>query len=475
MTEKTIRRVLVANRGEIAVRIIRACFDEGIESVLACSAADTETLAARLADQVIVIGPAAATESYLDIPRVVQAAISAECDALHPGYGFLSERPELVDACEANDIVYIGPPAEIMRQSGSKLGARAVADEVGIPTGAGSGGLSSAEDAVAAARTLGFPLLLKASAGGGGRGMTILRSEDQVTAGYLRSSVEAERAFGDGTVYLEPYVERARHVEVQILADSHGNICHLGERDCSTQRRYQKIIEEAPAVGLPARLVDEIRTAAVDLCKGLGYVGAGTVEFLVDADRNRFVFLEVNARVQVEHPISEAVTGIDIVREQLRIARGLPLSFTQADVAIDGHAIECRLNAEDSRRDFAPTPGTITQWTVPSGEGVRIDTFAHAGAVISPWYDSLIAKVIVHAPTREAAIDRMRKVLSKIHAEGVSTTADIHQAILAHPDFAEAPVTTKWLEDVFLPAWETDSESHPTGTSRRPHRGGENQ
>nr|WP_246372338.1 ATP-grasp domain-containing protein [Gordonia humi] len=362
-----------------------------------------------------------------------------------------------------------------MRQSGSKLGARAVADEVGIPTGAGSGGLSSAEDAVAAARTLGFPLLLKASAGGGGRGMTILRSEDQVTAGYLRSSVEAERAFGDGTVYLEPYVERARHVEVQILADSHGNICHLGERDCSTQRRYQKIIEEAPAVGLPARLVDEIRTAAVDLCKGLGYVGAGTVEFLVDADRNRFVFLEVNARVQVEHPISEAVTGIDIVREQLRIARGLPLSFTQADVAIDGHAIECRLNAEDSRRDFAPTPGTITQWTVPSGEGVRIDTFAHAGAVISPWYDSLIAKVIVHAPTREAAIDRMRKVLSKIHAEGVSTTADIHQAILAHPDFAEAPVTTKWLEDVFLPAWETDSESHPTGTSRRPHRGGENQ
>lgn len=461
MTEKLIRRVLVANRGEIAVRIIRACFDEGIESVLACSAADTDTLAARLADQVVVIGPAAATQSYLDIPRVVQAAISTGCDALHPGYGFLSERPELVDACEENGIVYIGPPAAIMRRSGSKLGARAVADEVGIPTGAGSGGLSSAEEAITAARELGFPLLLKASAGGGGRGMTILRSESEVKAGYIRSSVEAERAFGDGTVYLEPYVERARHVEVQILADSHGNVCHLGERDCSTQRRYQKIIEEAPAAGLPAQLVEEIRTAAVDLCKGLDYVGAGTVEFLVDADKNRFVFLEVNARVQVEHPISEAVTGIDIVREQLRIARGLPLSFAQDDVAIEGHSIECRLNAEDSRRGFTPTPGTITEWTVPSGEGVRIDTFAHTGAAISPWYDSLIAKVIVHAPTRADAIARMRQVLSKIRVEGVSTTAAIHHAILAHPDFEKAPVTTKWLEDVFLPEWEADADSSP--------------
>lgn len=464
MTEKPIRRVLVANRGEIAVRIIRACFDEGIESVLACSAADTNTLAARLADRVVVIGPAAATDSYLDIPRVVQAAISTGCDALHPGYGFLSERPELVDACEENGIVYIGPPAEIMRRSGSKLGARAVADEVGIPTGAGSGGLTSADDAIAVARTLGFPLLLKASAGGGGRGMTILRSEDEVKAGFIRSSVEAERAFGDGTVYLEPYVERARHVEVQILADTHGNVCHLGERDCSTQRRYQKIIEEAPATGLPVKLIDEIRTAAVDLCKGLNYVGAGTVEFLVDADKNRFVFLEVNARVQVEHPISEAVTGIDIVREQLRIARGLPLSFTQSNVALEGHAIECRLNAEDSTRNFTPTPGTITEWTVPSGEGVRVDTFVHAGAVISPWYDSLIAKVIVHAPTRREAIDRMRQVLNKIRVSGVSTTAAIHQAILSHPDFEKAPVTTKWLEDVFLPEWDHDA-SPAAGTA----------
>lgn len=461
MEPQPLTRVLVANRGEIAARIIRACFDEGLETVLACSAADTETLAARLADHVVVIGPAAAAESYLDIPRVVQAALSTNCDALHPGYGFLSERPELVDACEDNGIVYVGPPAEIMRRAGSKLGARAVAEKVGIPTGAGSSGLADAEEAVAVARSLDFPLLMKASAGGGGRGMTILRSADEVVSAFNRSSIEAERAFGDGTLYLEPYVEKARHVEVQILADTHGNVCHLGERDCSTQRRYQKIIEEAPAVGLPAALVEDIRSAAVDLCRGLDYVGAGTVEFLVDAEKNRFIFLEVNARVQVEHPISEEITGIDIVREQLRIARGLPLSFTQDEVVVTGHAIECRLNAEDAARDFAPTPGSVTEWTVPSGEGVRIDTFMHAGAVVAPWYDSLLAKVIVHADTREEAIDRMRRVLAKIRIGGVSTTANIHQAILAHPEFAAAPVTTKWLEDAFLSGWEASATPSP--------------
>lgn len=450
----SIRRVLVANRGEIAVRIIRACFDEGIESVLACSAADVDTLPARLADEIVVIGPASATESYLDIPRVVQAALNAQCQALHPGYGFLSERPELVDACEENGITYIGPPADIMRRAGSKLGARAVADELGIPTGAGSDGLTDADAAVAAARRLGFPLLLKASAGGGGRGMTILRSEEDVADGYIRSSTEADRAFGDGTVYLEPYVEHARHVEVQILADSHGNVCHLGERDCSTQRRYQKVIEEAPAAGLPEELITKIREAAVRLCRGLGYIGAGTVEFLVDAVSHRFIFLEVNARVQVEHPISEEVTGIDIVREQLRVANGLPLSFAQDEVAVEGHSLECRLNAERARADFAPTPGVITEWTIPQGKGIRVDTFCEAGAEISPYYDSLLAKVIVHAPTRPEAIDLMVRVLDKIRIEGVATTSDIHQAILSHPDFRRGPVTTKWLEDVFLPEWQ---------------------
>ncbi|MGY0541497.1 acetyl-CoA carboxylase biotin carboxylase subunit [Nocardioides sp. YJ-D4] len=449
-----IRRLLIPNRGEIAVRIIKACFDEGIESVLACSAADTDTLAARLADRVVVIGPPAATESYLSVDRVVAAALYAECDALHPGYGFLSERPELVEACQENKITYVGPPADIMRRAGSKLGARDVAEAAGIPTGKGTPGLSSAEDAQRAAAELdAFPLLLKASAGGGGRGMTIVRSLADVAAAYGRSSTEAERAFGDGTVYFEPYVEKARHVEVQVLADTHGNVCHLGERDCSTQRRYQKIIEEAPASGLPEELAESIRTAAVELARALGYVGAGTVEFLVDARTHRFVFLEVNARVQVEHPITEEITGIDIVREQLRIARGEPLSFTQGDVRLDGHAIECRINAENARADFLPTPGRIERWTVPQGTGVRIDTYAQDGATVAPWYDSLVAKVIVHAADRDAAVALMRRTLDGIEVEGISTTADIHRSILAHPDFAREPVTTRWVEEEFLPSW----------------------
>ena len=449
-----IRRLLIPNRGEIAVRIIRACFDEGVESVLACSAADTDSLAARLADRVVVIGPAQAGDSYLSVDRVVAAALYAECDALHPGYGFLSERPELVEACHDNKITYVGPPATIMRRAGSKLGAREVAEQAGIPTGKGTPGLTSAEDARRAAEELdAFPLLLKASAGGGGRGMTVVRTLEEVAAAYGRSSTEAERAFGDGTVYFEPYVEKARHVEVQILADTHGNVCHLGERDCSTQRRYQKIIEEAPAAGLPAELVESIRTAAVDLARALEYVGAGTVEFLVDARTHRFLFLEVNARVQVEHPITEEVTGIDIVREQLRIARGEPLSFTQEDVRIDGHAIECRLNAENARAGFLPTPGRITTWTVPQGTGVRIDTYAHDGAEVAPWYDSLVAKVVVHAADRDAAVALMRRTLDRIDVQGISTTADIHAAVLAHPDFAREPVTTRWVEEEFLPSW----------------------
>ncbi|QIZ37731.1 acetyl/propionyl/methylcrotonyl-CoA carboxylase subunit alpha [Saccharopolyspora sp. ASAGF58] len=452
-----MRSLLIANRGEIAVRIVRACFDEGIESVLVVSAADTDSLAARLADRVVVIGPASASESYLSVHRVVAAALYAGCDALHPGYGFLSERPELVDACEENKITYVGPPADIMRRSGSKLGAREVAEKAGIPTGKGTPGLRDVEDAVRAAEALdNFPLLLKASAGGGGRGMTIVRDVADLREGFARSSTEAERAFGDGTVYLEPYIEKARHVEVQILADTHGNVCHLGERDCSTQRRYQKIIEEAPGAGLPEELAEAIRTSAVELCRALGYVGAGTVEFLVDAKTHRYVFLEVNARVQVEHPITEMVTGVDIVREQLRIARGEPLSFRQEDVRLAGHAIECRINAEDPRSDFRPTPGRIEKWTVPQGAGVRVDTYAHDGAVVAPWYDSLVAKVIVHAADRPAAVDLMRRTLERTRAEGISTTVGVHRAILGDPAFAQGPVTTRWLEEQFLPSWLED-------------------
>jgi acetyl-CoA carboxylase biotin carboxylase subunit len=445
--------VLIANRGEIAVRIVKACFDEGVESVLACSAADVDSLAARLADHVVVIGPASAAESYLSIGRVVQAALNAGCDALHPGYGFLSERPMLVEACEENGITFIGPSAQVMRRSGDKLEARAVAESVGIPTGKGTDGLKTVEDAVRAADALDtYPLLLKASAGGGGRGMTVVRTAEDLRTGFARSSTEAERAFGDGTVYLEPYIEKARHIEVQLLADSHGNVCHLGERDCSAQRRYQKIIEEAPSAGLPADLVDRIRSAAVELARALDYSGAATCEFLVDTARNSFVFLEVNARVQVEHPVTEAVTGIDIVREQLRIARGEPLSFTQDDVRITGHALECRINAEDSRRGFLPTPGTIGRWTWPQGTGVRIDTYAHDGAVVAPYYDSLVAKVIVHAASRGEAVATMSRVLAGAHVTGITTTADVQLEIMTDETFRTTPITTKWLEESFLPA-----------------------
>jgi acetyl-CoA carboxylase biotin carboxylase subunit len=447
-----VKRVLVANRGEIAVRIIKACFDEGIESVLVVSEADTESLAARLADHVVLIGPPSATDSYLDVGRVIQAALNSGCDALHPGYGFLSERPTLVEACEENGITFIGPSAAVMRGSGDKLLARAMADSIGIPTGKGTRGLVDVAEAVQAADELdAYPLLLKASAGGGGRGMTIVRRSEDLLEGFARSSSEALRAFGDGTVYLEPYIERARHIEVQLLADSHGNVRHLGERDCSAQRRYQKIIEEAPSVGLSEDLIGRIRGAAVHLAESLNYVGAATCEFLVDVQRETFVFLEVNARVQVEHPVSEAVTGIDIVREQIRIARGEVISFAQEDVVISGHALECRINAENVAAGFIPTPGTVTEWTIPQGTGVRVDTFMHDGAVVPPYYDSLIAKIIVHAATREEAIVKMAAVLRKARVKGISTTIDLQLDIMNDHTFRTEPITTKWLEESFLP------------------------
>ena len=447
-----MRSILIANRGEIAVRVIRACFDEGIESVLAVSAADTESLAAKMADRVIVVGPAAANESYLSVERIIGAALNAKCDALHPGYGFLSERPTLVDACEQNGITFIGPSAAVMRRSGDKLAAREVADSLGIPTGTGSQGLHNVADAIERASQLdSYPLLLKASAGGGGKGMTIIRTSEDLATGFMRSSVEAERAFGDGTLYLEPYIEKARHIEIQILADRYGNVCHLGERDCSAQRRYQKIIEEAPSVGLPESLISQVRAAAVKLCAELKYFGAATVEFLVDVDRNAFVFLEINARVQVEHPVTEAVTGIDIVREQIRIARGEALSFEQSDVRIAGHALECRINAENVSEDFRPTPGTITEWVAPSGTGIRVDTYAFPGAVVPPYYDSLIAKVITHAESREAAISLMARALQKLKVSGISTTANLQLEIMNDGLFRSTPITTMWLEESFLP------------------------
>ncbi len=442
-----MRNVRIANRGEIAVRVARACFDEGLRSVLAASEADRDSLAAKLVDQVVLIGPAPAAESYLSVERIVAAALYAGCDAVHPGYGFLSERPELPEACAEHGLIFVGPPGAVMRRSGDKLAARDLAARLGIPTGGGTDALPDAEAASKAAAELDdFPLILKASAGGGGRGMRIVRELAEVAPAYDSATEEAVRAFGDGRVYLERYVENARHVEVQILADAHGTVLHLGERDCSTQRRHQKLIEEAPADGLDPALVDGVRTAAVRLCQELGYLGAGTVEFLVDLDRGSYLFLELNARVQVEHPVSEFVTGIDIVRAQLRIAAGQPLGLTQDEVTITGHAVECRINAEDPGNNFMPSPGRITEWVMPAGAGIRVDTHVQPGTSISPYYDSMIAKLIVHAADRPAALALLDRALERVRIGGVTSTVPLVRQILADPTFAASPVTTGWLE-----------------------------
>ncbi|MEO6571229.1 MAG: biotin carboxylase N-terminal domain-containing protein, partial [Ilumatobacteraceae bacterium] len=402
-----LRRVLVANRGEIAVRIVRACHDEGIEAVVVASDADVDSMGVRLADGVVHIGAPSPTRSYLRVEQIVAAALLAGCDAVHPGYGFLSERPELADACALHGLVFVGPTAATIRRGGDKVSAREMARAAGVPVGAGSDVVMDGDAAAAVAETIGYPVLLKAAAGGGGRGMVRVNDASQLAERFAAASGEAQAAFGDGRLYVERFVGNARHVEVQLLGDSHGTILHLGDRDCSVQRRYQKMVEEAPAARLSFELHERLAAAAVAIGHELHYVGAGTVEFLVDLDRDEFSFLEVNTRVQVEHPVTEMITGIDIVREQLRIAAGLPLSFGQDAVRCSGHAIECRINAESPDAGFLPCPGTVCTWEPPTGVGVRLDSHAFTGYVVPPYYDSLLGKLIVHGDDRADAIERL--------------------------------------------------------------------
>jgi acetyl-CoA carboxylase biotin carboxylase subunit len=441
-----VKRLLVANRGEIAVRVLRACVDEGVESVAAVSDADRESMAALAADHSVCIGPAAASESYLDVGRVIAAALATGCDALHPGYGFLSERPELAEACAENGIAFVGPPAEAIRRGGDKALARELAVSLGIPVGSGSEILADGAAAATAAERVGFPVVLKAAAGGGGRGMVRVDEPGAVEAAFAAASREAEQAFGDGRMYLESFVVHARHVEVQVLADQHGNAVHLFERDCSAQRRYQKLIEEAPAPALPDGLREALYDAALKLVAALGYVGAGTVEFIVDADRATFAFLELNTRLQVEHPVTEMVTGFDIVRAQLRIAAGRPLDVAQADLHLSGHAIEARVNAEDPDRDFAPGPGLITRWIAPVGSDVRVDSHCFGGYTVPPYYDSLLAKVIARGPDRDAAIAGLDRALAHLVADGVTTTAPIARELITSEDFGAVRHHTRWVE-----------------------------
>lgn len=447
----SLRRVLVANRGEIAVRLVRGCLEEGIEAVVAVSEADQDSLAARLAHDVVHIGPASPAQSYLRVEQIIAGALLTGCDAVHPGYGFLSERPELAEACSANGLAFVGPSADTIRQGGDKVAARALARAVGVPTGAGSDTVESARAAMAVAEEVGYPVLLKAAAGGGGRGMVRVDSHDDLAEQFTTASNEAASAFGDGRLYMERFVENARHVEVQLLADAHGHVVHLGDRDCSAQRRFQKVVEEAPASALSDDLHEGMAAAAVALGRELRYEGAGTVEFLVDLDRGDFSFLEINTRIQVEHPITEVVSGVDIVREQLRIAAGRPLSFHQDDVVISGHAIECRINAESPAEGFLPSPGTITAWAPPTGEHVRLDTHAYEGYEVPPYYDSLLAKLVVSGTDRASAIENMLAALEAFEVAGVDTTIDLHRALVDHADFRNDKINTKWLETALLP------------------------
>ena len=447
-----IKRLFVANRGEIALRIVRAARALNIETVVGVSEADRGSAAARLADRVVVLGPPAAAKSYLNAKLVVHAARETCCDALHPGYGFLSERAILPRLCTQAGIVFVGPEADMIEALGDKLQARAMAKAAGVPLVPGSGRLDNATDARRFADEIGYPVLLKASAGGGGRGMVIANNGDEVESGFHKASAEALAAFNDGTLFMELFIAEARHVEVQLMGDGAGKVLHFGERGCSVQRRYQKLIEEAPCAAMPDALRARLHQSAVALAKSVNYRNAGTAEFLYDVQRQQVYFIEVNARIQVEHPVSELVTGIDLVQQQLRIAGGEGLMLEQHDIKINGHAIECRINAEDVAQDFRPAPGTVTRWRPPSGEGIRLDSHIAEGSVIPPFYDSMIGKLIVYGDTRGQAIDRMVNAIDHFEIAGVSTTLPLHRKIITHHDFVENRIHTRWLEQVLLTA-----------------------
>jgi acetyl-CoA carboxylase, biotin carboxylase subunit len=440
------QRILVANRGEIALRVIRACKELGVQTVAVFSEADRGAPYLALADEAICIGRAPAADSYLNIPRIISAAEISEAQAIHPGYGFLSENAHFAEVCRDCKIEFIGPPHEAMRRLGDKNQARKLAKEAGVPVVPGSDGLIQNDDeAVRLARGIGYPVLIKAAAGGGGRGMRVARDEAGLKSGVAAARREAEGAFKDGSVYLEKYIDRPRHVEVQVFGDRHGNVIHLWERDCSLQRRHQKLVEETPAPNLPDDVRLAICAAAVRLAKSAGYQNAGTCEFLLDADF-KFYFIEVNARIQVEHPVTELATGIDLVKEQIRVAAGERLSVRQDDVPHRGAVIECRINAEDPEAGFRPSPGVVTRWQPPGGPGVRLDSHVTAGYRIPPNYDSLAAKLLVYQPTRAEALACMRRALEEFVVEGVHTTIPLHRAIFSHPSFLAGAVDTTFIE-----------------------------
>ena len=445
-----LRRVLVANRGEIAVRVIRACRELGLETVQVYSEADRDSLAVRLADRAVCVGPAHSRHSYLNAEFIVSAALSQGADAIHPGYGFLSENAAFAELCESEGIVFVGPPAEAIRKMGDKAMARRMAEEAGVPVTPGSQGtVAGADEAAALAARLGYPVLIKAVAGGGGRGMRVVRDPAALAGQFADAAREAAAAFGDGSLYIERYLERVRHIEIQVLSDGE-RVLHLGERDCSIQRRNQKLLEESPSPVLDDAARERIGEAAVRLCRHVGYRSAGTIECIVDAATGDFYFMEMNTRVQVEHPVTELVTGIDIVKEQLRVAAGEPLAIAQEDVRLRGHALECRINAEDPEKSFAPSPGEVRGLHLPGGPGIRVDSHVFEGYRIPPYYDSLVAKVIAWGTGREESIARMRRALDEMRVPGIATTIGFHRRLLDDARFRAGEVHTRFVEDVFM-------------------------
>lgn len=439
-------RILIANRGEIALRIMRTCRDLGIETVAVFSEADRGAKYLELADEKYCIGGAKSADSYLKIDQIISAAEIGDAEAVHPGYGFLAENAHFNEVCRDCNIDFIGPSPDAMQKLGDKNTARDMARAAKVPVVPGSEGLiEDEEQAVQVASEIGYPVLIKATAGGGGKGMRVATNDKSCKQAFQQATTEAAAAFGNAAVYIEKYVELPRHVEVQVLADSHGNVVHLWERDCSTQRRHQKLIEESPGPTLPKKVRNQICEAAVRMVQNADYQNAATVEFIVDNDNN-FYFIEVNARIQVEHPVSEMVTGIDLIEQQIRVASGEKLAFKQKDIPCNGVAIECRINAEDASKNFMPMPGTIKAISIPGGLGVRFDTHVHAGYQVPPHYDSMIGKLIVHQPTREQAIATMIRCLSELRIEGIPTTADFQIKVMQHNDFVEGKVDTKWVE-----------------------------
>lgn len=442
-----IKKLLIANRGEIAVRIIRACKELGIETVAVYSEADQESLHVQLADEAYCIGPNLSSDSYLNFTNIMSVATLTQSDAIHPGYGFLAENADFAEICQACNIIFVGPSPYAIQKMGTKDIARETMEQAGVPIVPGSKGIiKDVKEGAEVAKQIGYPVIIKATAGGGGKGIRVARNEEELLKGIRVTQNEAEKAFGNPGVYLEKYIENFRHVEIQVLADNHGNVIHLGERDCTVQRRLQKLIEETPSPAITPEIRKEMGDAAVRAAKAVNYSGAGTIEFIFDLDDQEFYFMEMNTRIQVEHPVTEMVTGVDLIKEQIKIANNEELSYKQEDITFEGWAIECRINAENPERDFMPSPGKIDMYLPPGGLGVRVDSAVYPGYSIPPYYDSMIAKLITYGATRQEAIDRMKRALDEYVIEGIHTTIPFHSKMMEHPVFVEGKFNTRFLE-----------------------------